>query len=206
MTILVGVFVRNAAIFAGRSFAHRLAAPLLCLGMSLVASAPCAAALVEYDWLAGPSSSGIGSMIFDLGSGTNGANFSVPKASLTSFNFKFSNGDTVTLSGLNAMNVTTNFWTAANGYLTTTATLSKTTLPRYSFAYVPYSISSPNPNGSTATDQDSVPVLQNFGVWKQNSAATSAVPILPALPLLLSGCGVVGYFGHRNGRREALAG
>ena len=157
----------------------------------------------QYDWVLGTGPGGTGSMIFDLGSGTDGANFSVPTAALTSFTFNFSNGDTIGLGGLNSIIVATNQWTAANGYLNTVAQLSDNLLPlpNYSFQFAPYSISSPNPNGSTAVDQGATGTLQNFGVWRQNPNPVALVPAPAGAWLVAPGLLLLGLFGFERRRR-----
>ena len=157
--------------------------------------------LVQYDWVQGAGPGGTGSMIFDLGSGTNGANFSVPTASLIGFTFQFAGGGTVNLSNLNSINVATNMWTASSGYLTTVAQLSKTgASPLFTFQYQPYLIASPNPNGSTAVETTPV-ILQNFGYWKLDPATPPSPVPLPAAFWLL-GAGLTGLFGAARKKPE----
>ena len=160
--------------------------------------------LVQYDWVQGAGPGGTGSMIFDLGSGTNGANFSIPKASLIGFTFQFTGGGTVNLASLNSINVATNMWTASSGYLTTVAQLSKTgASPLFTFQYQPYLIASPNPNGSTAVETSPV-ILQNFGYWKLDPATPPSPVPLPAA-FWLMGAGLTGLVGAARKKAKNAA-
>lgn len=173
-------------------------AGLAALAVLLCAAAPARAALVGYQWVAGPGSTGTGTMVFDLGSGTDGANFSVPQSSLVSFSFIFADGSSVSLANLNSISVATGNWSAVGGYLTTTAQLSDTIVPRYTFQIVPYSLASPNPNGSTAVALDTAPVQQNFGVWRLDPTSVSAVPLPAAAWLFGAGAVALSAFGRRR--------
>ncbi|MDE2081243.1 MAG: PEP-CTERM sorting domain-containing protein [Burkholderiales bacterium] len=191
-----------------RSLSRGAIAPLAAvrLGWALALYAvilnPAHANLVKYDWVQGAGPGGSGSMTFNIGSSTNGSAFSAGTAALQAFSFTFSNGDMISLSGLNSINVNAG-WSAAGGYLTTVAQLSKTglPLPTYTFQYAAYSLSSPNPNGSTAVDLGSTGTLQNFGVWKESAAGVSTVPLPSTAGLFGLGLAGVLWLGQRRRQR-----
>lgn len=180
----------------------RCAAAVCAMLLGLGATSHADAALVGYDWV---GTGGTGSMIFDLGSATDGADFSIPKAALVGFDFTFGNGDQIMLSGLNAISVTGNLWSAAGGFLTTVAQLSETALPlpNYTFQIVPYLVASPDPTGSTAVDQGSTGTQQNFGYWKLSSALPLPPSPVPAAVWMM-GTGLIGLLCAKRRKRGLI--